>query len=81
MNSPEGSRSLQVQPGSRPWTDEEDDLLIQLNERHEVWAELPNILPGRSFASCQARYIYIKHELDRSEVEETKRSVAMLYER
>ncbi|KAG6144959.1 hypothetical protein E4U38_001389 [Claviceps purpurea] len=81
MNSPEGRGSLLAQPGRRPWTSKEDDILLQFKEGHEGWTEISNILPGRSIGSCQVRYQLLKNEWEWSELEETNNKISMLYER
>ncbi|KAG6242757.1 hypothetical protein E4U25_003064 [Claviceps purpurea] len=85
MNSPEGRRrlSLLVQPGHRPWTAEEDDLLVQSKGIYECWNETWDVLPGRSLGSCQWRYQLLRNywERNRDELEETNNKVAIAYER
>ncbi|KAG6297760.1 hypothetical protein E4U09_001254 [Claviceps aff. purpurea] len=83
MNSPEGRRrlSLLVQPGHRPWTAEEDDLLVQLKGGYEGWNETWDALPGRSLGSCQWRYQLLRNHWERNELEETNNKVAIAYER
>ncbi|KAG5971209.1 hypothetical protein E4U56_007049 [Claviceps arundinis] len=81
MNSPEGRGSLRVQPKRRPWTAEEDRLLVQFKESHKVWTKISDILPGRSLDSCQLRYQLLSNERERSEPEETNNKIAMAYDR
>ncbi|KAG5921148.1 hypothetical protein E4U61_007081 [Claviceps capensis] len=83
MNSPEGRGrlSLQDQVERRPWTAEEDYLLIQLKGSHEGWNEIWDILPERSLGSCEWRYHVLRNKWERSELEETKNNIAMAYKR
>ena len=61
---------LQKEPKSEEWTQEEDELLIQLFQKHgKKWTQIAVYIPGRTSVNIKNRYALLERHVKKKEKE------------